>query len=709
MTDNMYYEKEQKEWELSSYESERSALEKGLEAMKDPKGQVNVISKFLSDSYEAVENEHPIDRSQEPVLSETIDKYKKSIEWAMHNYHNYRNKKKALDELKSLFSSLKMDIEFFYEKGISKCDLDNLVGIMNTICSEGSRIGIIPQSYLSTVKKWESIASELPLDNRRIDKENEKAEQIKVEKKLKKAEKERDKLKTSLEEQATLLSAQEEILNKMEADLKKLIDSKPKKISRIKNQYEKKEAELLKSFKEQEEKIKETYAEKRVQLLKSLREQEEKIRETYAAKRLEFNSTIEKKRQYIDDTNDNIHVYTKLKSSYENELSKTPAIYFKKKRQLRYNLSNINRKISDTQKELEIQEKELVQMTWDDHIEKEMEEKLTALKNELAKMTQNDPIEKEMEEKLSELKNEHEEQIRQLDESQKESIAESDKKTDKAESKLKASIEKTTSEISVIQDSINSLQAKMNEKIKSIEEQKSYLKDFHNIYLIQKFGKKVSDYKIKRLKTVIANIESLNKELKVLNKTISKAEIEMKRQAEKNKKEQMKKLREREMIKKEQEQRQKRIEQEMIERGNEQDLLSSRADLLADLENVIKEINDNDAHYLLSDDNCPFSDDGSRIITNGIVRKTYTLKSSDANCKQYVLLFVDTKGKPISEQRIVQNKGVGSIAETSFQLKSDNGFNDSCYYLIVINFDTNEVICAQKYKIKIAFSNDFDF
>lgn len=685
MTDNMYYEKEQKEWELSSYESERSALEKDLEAMKDPKGQVNVISKFLSDSYEAVENEHPIDRSQEPVLSETIDKYKKSIEWAMHNYHNYRNKKKALDELKSLFSSLKMDIEFFYEKGISKCDLDNLVGIMNTICSEGSRIGIIPQSYLSTVKKWESIASELPLDNRRIDKENEKAEQIKVEKKLKKAEKERDKLKTSLEEQATLLSAQDDILNKMEADLKKLIDSKPKKISRIKNQYEKKETELLKSFKEQEEKIRGIYAEKRVKLLKSLREQEEKIRETYAAKRLEFNSTIEKKRQYIDDTNDNIHVYTKLKSSYENELSKTPAIFFKKKRQLQYNLSNINRKISDAQKELEIQEKELVQMTWDDHIEKEMEEK------------------------LSELKNEHEEQIRQLDESQKESIAESDKKTDKAESKLKASIEKTTSEISVIQDSINSLQSKMDEKIKSIEEQKSYLKDFHNIYLIQKFGKKVSNYKIKRLKTVIANIESLNKELKALNKTISKAEIEMKRQAEKNKKEQMKKLREREMIKKEQEQRQKRIEQEMIERGNEQDLLSSRADLLADLENVIKEINDNDAHYMLSDDKCPFSDDGSRTITNGIVRKTYTLKSSDANCKQYVLLFVDTKGKPISEQRIVQNKGVGSKAETSFQLKSDNGFNDSCYYLIVINFDTNEVICAQKYKIKIAFSNDFDF
>ena len=663
MTDNMYYEKEQKEWELSSYESERSALEKDLETMKDPKGQVYVISKFLSDSYEAVENEHPIDRSQEPVLSETIDKYKKSIERAMHEYYYYSKKKKALDELKSLFSSLKMDIEFFYEKGISKCDLDNLVGIMNTICSEGSRIGIIPQSYLSTVKKWESIASELPLDNRRIDKENEEAEQIKADKKLQKLQREKYKLKKSLEEQAALLSAQEDILNKMEADLKKLIDSNPKKLSKIKNQFKKNEKELIKSF----------------------QEQEEKIRETYAAKRLEFNSTIEKKRQYIDDTNDNIHVYTKLKSSYENELSKTPAIFFKKKRQLQYNLSNINRKISDAQKELEIQEKELVQMTWDDHIEKEMEEK------------------------LSELKNEHEEQIRQLDESQKESIAESDKKTDKAESKLKASIEKTTSEISVIQDSINSLQSKMDEKIKSIEEQKSYLKDFHNIYLIQKFGKKVSNYKIKRLKTVIANIESLNKELKALNKTISKAEIEMKRQAEKNKKEQMKKLREREMIKKEQEQRQKRIEQEMIERGNEQDLLSSRADLLADLENVIKEINDNDAHYLLSDDNCPFSDDGSRTITNGIVRKTYTLKSSDANCKQYVLLFVDTKGKPISEQRIVQNKGVGSKAETSFQLKSDNGFNDSCYYLIVINFDTNEVICAQKYKIKIAFSNDFDF
>lgn len=663
MTDNMYYEKEQKEWELSSYESERSALEKDLEAMKDPKGQVNVISKFLSDSYEAVENEHPIDRLQEPVLSETIDKYKKSIEWAMHEYYYYSKKKKALDELKSLFSSLKMDIEFFYEKGISKCDLDNLVGIMNTISSEGSRIGIIPQSYLSTVKKWESIASELPLDNRRIDKENEEAEQIKADKKLQKLQREKYKLKKSLEEQAALLSAQEDILNKMEADLKKLIDSNPKKLSKIKNQFKKNEKELIKSF----------------------QEQEEKIRETYAAKRFEFNSTIEKKRQYIDDTNDNIHVYTKLKSSYENELSKTPAIFFKKKRQLQYNLSNINRKISDAQKELEIQEKELVQMTWDDHIEKEMEEK------------------------LSELKNEHEEQIRQLDESQKESIAESDKKTDKAESKLKASIEKTTSEISVIQDSINSLQSKMDEKIKSIEEQKSYLKDFHNIYLIQKFGKKVSDYKIKRLKTVIANIESLNKELKVLNKTISKAEIEMKRQAEKNKKEQMKKLREREMIKKEQEQRQKRIEQEMIERGNEQDLLSSRADLLADLENVIKKINDNDAHYLLSDDNCPFSDDGSRTITNGIVRKTYTLKSSDANCKQYVLLFVDTKGKPISEQRIVQNKGVGSKAETSFQLKSDNGFNDSCYYLIVINFDTDEVICAQKYKIKIAFSNDFDF
>jgi hypothetical protein len=74
-----------------------------------------------------------------------------------------------------------------------------------------------------------------------------------------------------------------------------------------------------------------------------------------------------------------------------------------------------------------------------------------------------------------------------------------------------------------------------------------------------------------------------------------------------------------------------------------------------------------------------------------------------------MLVFTDHTGEPISEQRLIQQKAIGEKTMTSFELKAADGFTNKNYYMLMLNFETGEVVCAQKYKINIAFANSFDF
>ena len=112
---------------------------------------------------------------------------------------------------------------------------------------------------------------------------------------------------------------------------------------------------------------------------------------------------------------------------------------------------------------------------------------------------------------------------------------------------------------------------------------------------------------------------------------------------------------------------------------------------------------------MLKKDTWPLDDDGRRVVTNSIVRKQYTQISVTAGCNDYLLVFVDHNGNAISEKRLIKQKSVGEETKTSFELKAEGGFTKENYYLVLINFDTSEIISAQRYKINIAFANDFDF
>ena len=124
---------------------------------------------------------------------------------------------------------------------------------------------------------------------------------------------------------------------------------------------------------------------------------------------------------------------------------------------------------------------------------------------------------------------------------------------------------------------------------------------------------------------------------------------------------------------------------------------------------TIREIDKDDNHPLLQEEIRPLEDDGKRTLTNSIVRKQFVQKRNIPGCKQFALLLVDSQGNAISEQRLIEQKPIGRKTVTTFELKAGKGFDNGNYYLVIMNFDSNQILCATKYSINIVFSNDFDF
>ena len=141
----------------------------------------------------------------------------------------------------------------------------------------------------------------------------------------------------------------------------------------------------------------------------------------------------------------------------------------------------------------------------------------------------------------------------------------------------------------------------------------------------------------------------------------------------------------------------------------EQKIISEKSNSYAHIGKAVQEFEQNPEHELLQKNICPLEDDGKRVITNSIVRKWYRQRETTLECKQYVLWFVDQNGDAVSDHRLVDQKSVGERTETAFELAGVGGGTGGNCYLLIANFETGDIICAQKYKIKISFTNDFDF
>ena len=106
----------------------------------------------------------------------------------------------------------------------------------------------------------------------------------------------------------------------------------------------------------------------------------------------------------------------------------------------------------------------------------------------------------------------------------------------------------------------------------------------------------------------------------------------------------------------------------------------------------------------------PIDDTQRKTITNSIARCKFIQKSLIDNCSQYLIYFADKQGNRISEQRVLNQTELNNTTDVSFELKSSNGFDSKeDYYLMIFDFASGAVIGALKYKINIAFANDFDF
>ena len=267
----------------------------------------------------------------------------------------------------------------------------------------------------------------------------------------------------------------------------------------------------------------------------------------------------------------------------------------------------------------------------------------------------------------------------------------------------RCSIENTSNEIIELKKKLEEKSVSLKEKNSQLPSLQEQLDNSHIQFLIHNFSdminvKEIVKNKKDQIKKVSSEIRVLNKELQTVEKAIANAEKEVVKKAEIDRK-----------LKIEQEEREQRIHKELKDREKELSLISSKKELLSNIPDVVRQLEADSSNVLLSENSCPLKDDGKRIITNGIVRKSYSQKNSDYDCDQYLLLFVDSCGNPISDQRLIQKKKVGETTNTSFELSSPDGFNSKNYYLIMLDFDTGNIISVQRYKINIAFANEFNF
>ncbi len=675
-------------------------------------------------------------------------------------------KKTCNDSLKQIFVELEVDLKRFYKMGISKEHLFDFIEIMEKICD--SYKGTIPTSYHQKVYKWKQIASELPDDPLKKAQEGEATAKKKLQNELETVNTAVTKAKKQFSIAEKSVLSDEQRLTELKIRLNHAETDYSEKRQTIISQAEEKKKQLyerLEKIRNERMSIETEIEKNRVQVDRYEEEKRNLKWEFKQILRAKLDKKIENKRQEIVQSED-------VKSRLEKELSQTPAILFNKRKELNGKIAIINASTMQGEKDIQqllrmkvwaedaphkrLEDIKVPQITqaaeekaylkgqlhqlsafsfWK---EKELNEKIAAIDvsiqelhgevQQLFQMECDIPGRKQLFEKISDIdsavaqmQEEIQWQIEHLgnlsDSAAVEKLKQVENDAETALNSLDSELKVLKQDITKLEESIpkartkfETLKAKLDAKQEQASALQDTLKDFHANYLIEKYGKVVKNsVQIKEMKS---EIKSLTSSIRELKQEIKKIEQELKK-AEKEKKQQLKILQQEqvavELAKQQQKERQERIQEELLAKEEERLVINEKEVPFERIKLLVQEVENDPNHILLQDAGCPLEDDGKRVITNNIVHKQYAQKQKTLSCERYLLFFVDNDGNLASEQRLIAQKPIGEITATSFELRAGSNFSNGNYYLLILNFDTDDILCAQKYKINISFTNDFDF
>lgn len=737
-------EYEQKLSKLSSKEGELKELKENLSKMQDKAYQVKLIELVLTVRYTEALKQHPIDRDQEAEIEKVIEakhaalkdtlltqrtrtgqvdkalkeqlrkiprswsKEGQKAEKAAYKSHDVccrEINKDCVDALKRLFGELEIDIKRFYKKGISKEYLLKLVKVMESICDEGNRKGTIPVSYHQKIYKWKQLADELPDDQEKRLLESEAAAEKKERDKLEKANQAVKDTRKAISAFSKSVSLEEQKLIELQESLADAKITYPAKKQSITDRHEKAKnlinqtLERIRATKKSLSTQKEINCAKIAQLQRERSNLESELIQA-------FSCAINEKREMLANK---IAQYQDKKQRLETELDQVFILSFAKKQELRKKISAIDLSIAELQGEGQLllaqseklSKKQLEDIGRDVAGSADLKEKIAIANASIAQM------EDENQHLLAEMESLSEDaslvELEKVDREAQTELA----VLDKEEKKLNAEISKLEQKIHKTKAQIEKLQSDLETNTKKISTLQKTLKDFHSYYLIKTYGKEVTvREKVKDTKEKIARLTS---EIKQLNQEIAAAKKEEDCRAEALRQKQVKEAREAQRLKQEQQERQERIQRELLAREEEQAVIDAKAVSLDHIRMFLQKVESSSNLMTLQAENCPLEDDGKRVVTNSIVRKQYVQKRETPKCSKYLLLFVDQNGNAISEQRLIPQKSIGATTDTFFELKASKGFDQENYYLLILNFDTGDILSAEKYQINISFANDFDF
>lgn len=661
---NTRYEIEQKRKKLSELEAALSQLRMELEALKDEKNRAMIIEKTKQAHYEEIERLCKIDRTQEPEVKSIIAEKSHLVNAALNQYTSVLEEKDyswwrdsddckkaakvCIAELKKIFAELDIDLKRFYKKGLSSVYMDVLVGLMDKICVEGSAIGSIPLSYQQKVYKWKLAAKEIPIDEQRLDEEKEENARI------------------------ALVSDLNELLTKKNKTVNQIKTTKAK-IKAIEKETEKLALELS-STEEHIASISVQTMERKQDLQQLWERKKEDIDIESQQERLIIDTSIEQQILLVETERKKFDQLQEEREALEKEINTTFVLSFRKKRELKEKCSGLETEIEKVAQEIQKREEEL--------------DSLKKRDPETKRQRAIDKLEKEFEVESDRIEKDADKERNALEKTRKE-IAQNIKIANKKQQLMSDSTKKYKEQ-----------SEKIDKKIKVLEEALSV---FHEKYLISNFGKEVDFQSLtlekkKEVTRTEGEIKQLKKEITLLDRMADLAE-----------KDRIKQERENKRIQKKQEEMRQRIQQELTYRDAEQEILNAKRIALERIEGIVSDLEADKDNKLFQGEANPLMDDGKYTITNSIVRKRFTQVHATPNCSRYILVFVDHKGNPISEQRLIEQKPIGEITKTSFELKAaDGGFTKDNYYLLVMSFDTGDVIGAFRYTINISFANDFN-
>lgn len=721
MKEKLLFKRRSLVFELEEMTGRYDRLATEIAELENESYQAKMIEEYLSEQYAKLRKDFPIDRAIEPEITQSINtkkldvddilrKYEsdhdevRKLDWPLrkarierefeerhgkgswetmteynqrirelkrkekelekeYDFADKESKKTCLIQLKRIFGELEIDIKRYYPKGISKQNLMSFIGIMETVCEKGKCCGTVPMSFQQKIYKWKTVADEIPMDVERYNKEKEETARRLLQERLNAKKIEADTTRSKIGNKHRDLSLKTKEFDILSATIQAFESELDCKKDAVIVESEKKRCTLQCNFENEAQEMK--------------MQCDEEIRK--------LRMSITNSRSLLTQKEEEQTRIRNKKIEMEEALQSTFFLAVGKKRKLKEEIDEIELLLSTGESDILAQRDEISKL--------EKENPKATLADALTKK------ERALQEAISQEAQKREKRLTEIDSELK---------------ALKAESQRVQKEISDLSHSENTLRETMDKANESVLILKEKLCHFHEKYLIETFGKEFCfgdhiDQK-KAEKTELENsIKETKKQIEVVDSELLNLEKEMTAQREAAIKAQIEKAKEEERLRAEQLEREKRIRQEMLAREEERNAIEEKSSFTIGVAQLVGELEADPNHRLLQEDSFPWIDDGKRTITNSIVRKKYTQRTPMPNCRQYVVFFTDNKGNPISDKRLIEQETTREEIATSFELKATGSFTKENYYLLALDFDTGKVVGAQKYKINISFTNDFDF